>query len=107
MLLDTDEGARHIGEIALVPKNSPICESGLLFYNTLFDENAACHIAFGDGYPSTVEGGIDMDTASLAAVGVNHSLVHEDVMVGSADMKITAITRDNKTVAIFEDGKWA
>ena len=107
MLLDTDEGSRSIGELALVPKSSPINQSGLLFYNTLFDENAACHIAFGDGYPGTVKGGTGMTPEELLAHGVNHSLIHEDVMVGAQDMRITGKTRDGREVAIFEDGDWA
>ena len=92
-LLDSDEGARRIGEIALVPASSPINRSGLLFYNTLFDENAACHIAFGAGYPTTVKGGAAMTTEELLACGVNDSAIHEDVMVGAEDMTITGLTK--------------
>lgn len=106
-LLDTDEGARRIGEIALVPASSPINRSGLLFYNTLFDENAACHIAFGEGYPGTVQGGVRMTEEELLAHGVNQSLIHEDVMVGSADLRITGVQKDGGTVTIFENGEWA
>ena len=106
-LLDTDEGARHIGEIALVPASSPINRRGILFYNTLFDENAACHIAFGKGYPGTVEGGTAMTKAGLLAHGVNDSIIHEDVMVGAPDLRITGRTRAGETVAIFENGEWA
>lgn len=106
-LLDTDEGARHIGEIALVPVTSPINQSGLLFFNTLFDENAACHIAFGAGYPGTVKNGTTATEEELLSKGVNHSLVHEDVMIGSADMQITGITKTGETVLIFEQGDWA
>lgn len=106
-LLDSDEGARRIGEIALVPASSPINRSGLLFYNTLFDENAACHIAFGAGYPTTVKGGAAMTTEELLACGVNDSAIHEDVMVGAEDMTITGLTRSGETVTIFENGEWA
>ncbi len=106
-LLDTDEGARRIGEIALVPATSPVNTSGILFYNTLFDENAACHIAFGEGYPGTIVGGNEMNQEQLLEKGVNHSLVHEDVMVGSADMTITGIKKDGETVKLFENGVWA
>lgn len=106
-LLDTDEGARHIGEIALVPASSPINQRGVLFYNTLFDENAACHIAFGKGYPGTVEGGTAMTVQELMEKGVNDSLVHEDVMVGAPDMTITGLTKTGETVTIFENGEWA
>ena len=106
-LLDSDEGARRIGEIALVPASSPINRSGLLFYNTLFDENAACHIAFGAGYPTTVKGGAAMTTEELLACGVNDSAIHEDVMVGAEDMTITGLTKTGETVTIFENGEWA
>lgn len=106
-LLDTDEGARHIGEVALVPASSPINRSGLLFFNTLFDENAACHIAFGNGYPGTIKGGTTMTDDELLAHGVNKSLVHEDIMVGAEDMSIIATTKAGETVTIFENGEWA
>lgn len=106
-LLDTDEGARHIGEVALVPASSPINRSGLLFFNTLFDENAACHIAFGNGYPGTIKGGTTMTDEELLAHGVNKSLVHEDIMVGAEDMSIIATTKSGETVTIFENGEWA
>ena len=106
-LLDSDEGARRIGEIALVPASSPINRSGLLFYNTLFDENAACHIAFGAGYPTTVKGGAAMTTEELLACGVTDSAIHEDVMVGAEDMTITGLTKSGETVTIFENGEWA
>ncbi len=106
-LLDTDEGARSIGEIALVPATSPINQRGVLFYNTLFDENAACHIAFGQGYPGTVKGGTAMTPEQLSAHGVNTSIIHEDVMVGAADTRITGKTKTGETVLIFENGVWA
>lgn len=106
-MLDTDDGARRIGEVALVPASSPINRSGLLFYNTLFDENAACHIAFGDGYPGTVEGGTQLAPEELAARGVNHSVIHEDVMVGAADMAVTGYTKDGRAVPVFRAGEWA
>ena len=105
-LLDTDEGARHIGEVALVPASSPINQSGILFYSTLFDENAACHIAFGAGYPGTVKGGNAMSKEQLLALGVNDSLVHEDVMIGAADTTITGQTKDGRTVPLFARGEW-
>ncbi len=106
-MLDSDEGARRIGEIALVPASSPIHRSGVLFYNTLFDENAACHIAFGAGYPTTVKGGAAMSREELLACGVNDSAIHEDMMVGSEDMTITGLTKSGETVLIFKDGEWA
>ena len=105
-MLDTDDGARRIGEMALVPASSPINRSGVLFYNTLFDENAACHIAFGDGYPGTVTGGAALPPDELLARGVNHSLIHEDVMVGAPDMTITGYTKDDRAVPVFEHGEW-
>ncbi len=106
-LLNTDEGAKRIGEIALVPATSPVNKSNVLFYNTLFDENAACHIAFGEGYPGTVLGGNELNKEQLLEKGVNQSLIHEDVMVGSADMTITGIKKDGETVLLFENGVWA
>lgn len=105
-LLDSDAGARSIGEVALVPASSPINRSGLLFYNTLFDENAACHIAFGASYPSTCKGGKDMNEEELLAHGMNQSEIHEDVMVGAEDTNITGLTRDGRTIQIFENGEW-
>lgn len=105
-LLDTDEGARHIGEVALVPASSPINRSGALFYSTLFDENAACHIAFGASYPGTTVGGNALSKEELLARGMNQSVLHEDVMVGAEDTDITGLTRGGQTVQIFKDGEW-
>lgn len=105
-LLDSDEGARSIGEVALVPASSPINRSGLLFYNTLFDENAACHIAFGDSYPGTCIGGKEMTDEERAAHGMNKSAIHEDVMIGAEDTCITGLTKDGRTVEIFRGGEW-
>lgn len=106
-LLSADEGARSIGEIALVPFSSPINKCNVLFYNTLFDENATCHIAFGDGYPGTIEGGTKMSQDELSALGVNHSVIHEDVMIGSADMSIKGYDKQGKEYILFENGEWA
>lgn len=106
-LLNSDEGASRIGEIALVPASSPINQSGVLFYNTLFDENAACHIAFGAGYPGTVVNGTQKTTEELLALGVNDSTIHEDVMIGAADTFITGTTQNGDTLVIFRDGEWA
>ncbi len=106
-LLDTDEGARHIGEVALVPASSPINRSGKLFYNTLFDENAACHIAFGASYPGTTVDGTTLSKEALIARGMNQSSLHEDVMVGAEDSQITGKCRDGRTVVLFKDGVWA
>ena len=106
-LLDTDEGSRKIGEMALVPFDSPISNTGILFLETLFDENAACHIALGKAYPTCVKGGPEMSDEELAAVGANDSLIHVDFMIGEATTNIIGITADGKEVAIFKDGNWA
>ncbi len=105
-LLKTDEGAARIGEVALVPASSPINKENVLFYNTLFDENAACHIAFGQGYPGTVKDGEKMTTEELLAKGVNDSVIHEDVMIGTADLTVTGLTHTGQIVRIFENGEW-
>lgn len=105
-MLGADEGALHLGEIALVPASSPIRQSGILFYDTLFDENAACHMAFGAGYPGTVHGGNDMSREELMQKGVNDSIIHEDIMIGTEDMKITGKTKTGELIAIFENGEW-
>ena len=106
-LVNMDEGAAFLGEVALVPYSSPIRESGLLFYNTLFDENAACHLAFGRGFTNTIKGYENYTEAELHEMGINDSIVHEDFMIGTKDMNITAILEDGKEVAIFRDGEWA
>ena len=97
----------RIGEIALVPASSPINQSGVLFYNTLFDENAACHIAFGAGYPTNIKGGSAMTRAQLLEKGLNDSAIHEDVMIGAPDTHITGTTKDGQEVTIFVNGEWA
>jgi aminopeptidase len=106
-LINMDEGAAYLGECALVPYDSPISQSGILFYNTLFDENAACHLALGFGFPDCIEGGLEMSLDGVHALGVNDSMVHEDFMIGTADLSIDAMCRDGRTVAIFRDGNWA
>ena len=106
-LLDTDEGSRKIGEMALVPFDSPISNTGILFLETLFDENAACHIALGKAYPTCVKGGPEMSDEELSAVGANDSLIHVDFMIGDATTNIVGITADGKEVVIFKDGNWA
>ena len=105
-LLESDEGVLSLGEIALIGKNSPIAQSGILFYNTLFDENASCHLAFGASYPTTVKGGNDMTDEQLAARGMNQSIQHVDFMVGTKDIDIDGIGYDGKVVPIFRDGDW-
>ena len=106
-MMDADEGAKRLGEVALVPASSPIRQTGLLFYNTLFDENAACHIAFGAGYPGTIKNGDSMGRKALAEKGLNDSLIHEDIMVGTEDMNITGISKTGQTHTVFRDGQWA
>ena len=106
-LISMDEGAAYLGECALVPQSSPIAESGLLFYNTLFDENAACHLAVGMGFVDTIKGYQDMTLAECRELGVNDSMIHEDFMIGCDSMNIDATTRDGKTVPVFRNGNWA
>ena len=106
-LLTMDEGASYIGECALVPNSSPIRQSGVLFYNTLFDENATCHIAFGEGFDSAVKGYENMTKEECREKGVNDSMIHIDFMIGSGTLNIDAITKDGRTVPIFRNGEWA
>jgi len=105
-LLETDEGAKYLGEIALVPVDSPISNTNTIFYNTLFDENASCHFAFGMAYRSCIEGGTEMSEEELDKNGVNDSLVHVDFMVGSKDLSIDGIDENGTITAIFRDGNW-
>lgn len=106
-LLDTDEGARSLGEVALVPDPSPISRSGIIFYNTLFDENASNHLALGAAYAFSVEGGTEMTDEELAEAGLNRSQTHVDFMVGSDKMNIDGIREDGSTVPVFRNGNWA
>ncbi|MEX2144449.1 MAG: aminopeptidase [Anaerolineales bacterium] len=106
-VLANDDGAGRVGEIALVPHSSPIAQSGLLFYNTLFDENAACHFAIGRAYRFTLKGGEGMSSAEFAAAGGNESLVHVDFMVGSNQLDIDGHTRDGKAEPVMRKGEWA
>ena len=104
-IIDTDEGSRHIGEIALIGKKSPISQLGIMFFNTLFDENASCHLALGKAYPTTVHNGTAMTKEELDEIGVNDSLEHCDFMIGSKDMKIVGVKEGKETV-LFLDGEW-
>ena len=106
-MIGMDEGAAYLGECALVPQSSPIAQCGYLFYNTLFDENAACHIAFGAGYPTNIKGGSKMNRTELLAKGLNDSAIHEDVMIGAPDTNVIGTTKDGKEVTIFTNGEWA
>ena len=105
--ISLDEGAARFGEVALVPYDSPISRQKLLYYNTLFDENASCHLAFGEAYPECVKGGENMSKEELARRGLNDSITHVDFMVGTADLRITGRTRDGREADIFIDGNFA
>ena len=104
--ISIDEGASYFGEVALVPYDSPISNMNLLFYNTLFDENASCHMAFGEAYPC-IEGGRDMDKEQLKEKGLNDSDTHVDFMIGTKDLKIVGTTWDGKEIPVFLDGNFA
>ena len=106
-MLSMDEGAAYLGECALVPQRSPICESGILFYNTLFDENAACHLAMGMGFADTIDNFQDKTLEQCRELGINDSMIHEDFMIGCDSMNIDGICEDGSTVAIFRNGNWA
>lgn len=106
-LIKNDEGSSYLGEIALVPHDSPISASGILFYNTLFDENASNHLAIGEAYPTCYEGARDLEEAQLQALGLNTSITHEDFMIGSAEMDIDGELLDGTREPIFRKGNWA
>ena len=106
-VLDTDEGSRRLGEVALVPHSSPISASGLLFYNTLFDENAACHIALGQCYSKCFVGGDKLTPEQIAAQGGNKSFIHIDWMIGSGEIDIDGVHADGRMVPVFRKGEWA
>lgn len=105
-LLDTDEGAKRLGEVALVPYDSPISNQKILFYNTLYDENASCHFAIGKAYPVNVKGGTSMSVEELTAAGANDSLTHVDFMVGTSDLEIVGINDDGTEVPVFQSGNF-
>lgn len=105
-LISTDEGARQLGEVALVPDNSPIAQSGILFYNTLFDENAACHIALGQAYSTCLEGGDKMTDAQLAALGANDSLIHVDWMIGGPRVHVDGLNAQGNAEPLMRNGNW-
>lgn len=105
-LLNTDEGSRHLGEVALISYDSPISNLNILFFNTLFDENASCHLALGRCYPENVEGGIDMSEDELKAAGGNTSMNHVDFMFGTEYMTVTGVKADGSEVRVFEKGNF-
>ncbi len=107
IIINMDEGSHYLGECALVPYDSPIRNSGLLFYNTLFDENAACHLALGEGFSNCIK---DYDKYTLEEcrkMGVNESMIHEDFMIGTADLNIVGVTKGGERIEIFKNGNWA
>ena len=106
-MISMDEGAAYLGECALVPQRSPICESGILFYNTLFDENAACHLALGMGFADTIQDFQNKTLDECRSLGINDSMIHEDFMIGCDSMNIDALCEDGKVVPIFRNGNWA
>jgi aminopeptidase len=106
-LLETDEGAKRLGEVALVPDESPISQSGLTFFNTLFDENASNHLALGSGYAFSLEGGTEMSREELNEAGLNESNTHVDFMIGSDKMDIDGIKEDGTKIPVFRNGTWA
>ena len=105
-IIETDEGSHYLGEIALVGYNSPIRNLNTLFYETLFDENASCHFAIGDCYPTCLQGGGELTKDELLSSGLNSSIEHVDFMVGTSDLEITATCEDGKQLKIFENGEW-
>lgn len=106
-MLESDEGAKYLGEVAFVPYNSPISNSKLIFFNTLFDENAACHLAFGRAYESCVKDADKYSEEELEKIGVNNSVIHVDFMIGTSNLEITGINKNGETIQIFSNGNWA
>ncbi|MBE6622224.1 MAG: aminopeptidase [Ruminococcaceae bacterium] len=106
-MIAMDEGAAYLGEVALVPYSSPVRETGLLFFNTLFDENAACHLALGRGFSNCLKDYDKYSHEETKAMGINDSMIHEDFMIGTADTSVVGVTGDGKRVALFKDGEWA
>ena len=106
-MISMDEGAAYLGECALIAYDSPINNTNILFYNTLYDENASCHLALGTGFTNCIEDFQNYEDKEIRAMGVNESMIHVDFMIGAKDLNIEAITYDNKKVQIFKDGSWA
>ena len=106
-IIEADERSASLGECALISKNTPIRQIGTLFFDTLYDENASCHLALGMGFPECVEGGLEMDEEGLLACGINQSLVHVDFMIGTDDMDIWGVAEDGTETPVFVNGQWA
>lgn len=106
-MISMDEGAAYLGEVALIPFDSPINNTGIIFFNTLYDENAACHLALGMGFTNTVQNYEKYSLEELHKIGINDSSIHVDFMIGDKDLNITGYTRDGKKIAIFKNGNWA
>ena len=106
-IIEADENSARLGEVALVSKNTPIRQSKTLFFDTLYDENASCHLALGMGFPECVEGGLDVDKDGLLAMGVNQSSTHVDFMIGSDDLNIWGLDADGAETPVFVGGQWA
>ena len=106
-MISMDEGAKMLGECALVPQNSPISNSGILFYNTLFDENASCHLALGRGFSNCIKNFQNYSQKEFDEMGVNTSMIHVDFMIGADDMDIVGVCKDGKRAQIFKNGNWA
>ncbi len=105
-LIETDNGTRRLGEVALIGKNSPIAKSKILFYNTLFDENASCHLAIGKAYPTTILGGDKLTISELKKMGANDSTEHEDFMIGTPDLSVVGVKENGENIQLFVDGEW-
>ncbi|MGE3705415.1 MAG: aminopeptidase, partial [Vicinamibacterales bacterium] len=106
-MVASDEGAARLGEVALVPHSSPISQSGLLFFNTLFDENAASHLAVGSAYRFTLKGGESLDDEAFAAAGGNRSMIHVDFMIGTGELDIDGVRHDGTVEPLMRRGEWA
>ena len=106
-MVKMDEGASMLGEVALVPFESPINQTGILFYETLFDENACCHVALGAGFPDLYPGALDMNMEQRKEIGINDSMIHVDFMIGTRDLSIVGVDKNGKEIQIFKDGTWA
>jgi aminopeptidase len=105
-LIETDEGSHYLGEVALVPFDSPISQSNIVYFNTLFDENASCHLALGKAYPICIKNGAQMDKTRLDALGVNDSLTHVDFMIGTKDLEVIGTTANGVEIPVFQDGNF-